>query len=161
MANHTPNGPPPKFLDLLKLAGANGVKVVSLHLVINLFQLIMHQQLCGDDSVRLSFAALTQNSNWNCGVANLTLVSPFPKTSLSPELLVLVATLRDGAITPGRGLVAIVISLCSKKSLLSRFLSLLPGGNRPWSNWPWSSHANGLTRSLNDRPESSRLYFFI
>ena len=47
-----------------------------------------------------------------------------------------------------------------KKSLLSHSLSLLPVGNRSWSTWPWSSHANGLTRSLNDRPASSRLYFF-
>ena len=57
--------PPPRFLDLLKQAGANRVKVVSLHLVISLFQLIMHKQLCGDDSVRLSFDSELKLELWS------------------------------------------------------------------------------------------------
>ena len=94
------------------------IPVYQFYLVINLFQL-----LCANNCemmnwwisrVQLWTASELQNSNWNWGVANFTLVSPLPNTSprlpldeedWTPLDELEDWTLReDGAITPGRGL---------------------------------------------------------
>ena len=90
----------------------------------------------------------------------MTLVSPLPKTSLSPELLVLVATLRDGAITPGRGLVAILISLCSKKKSSLSFSEFATWEQPALEQLVWEQRRERLDEEL-ERPscEFSSLFF--
>ena len=117
----------------------------------------MHKQLCGDDSVRLSFDSELKLELWS---GKLDAGLPVPEDVAEPGVAGAgrhSARWRDHSRARPSG--DFDFTLLGKKSLLSHSLSLLPGSNRPWSNWSGSSDANGLTRSLNDRPASSRLYF--
>ena len=73
----------------------------------------------------------------------------------------LVATLRDGAITPGRGLVAILISLCSKKKSSLSFSEFATWGQSALEQLAWEQPRERLDGEL-ERPscEFSCLFFY-